>query len=105
MSGWHYERDGQAIYRQSFAIIRAEADLSAFDDAEAEVAVRMIHACGLVEAVRHFRFAPGLVSAAPPPFARGAALQCDAEKVARGGPRAPPSAPPRRWRRRRRRPA
>ena len=51
MSGWHYERDGQAIYRQSFAIIRAEADLSAFDDAEAEVAVRMIHACGLVEAV------------------------------------------------------
>ena len=66
MSGWHYERDGQAIYRQSFAIIRAEADLSAFDDAEAEVAVRMIHACGLVEAVRHFRFAPGLVSAAAP---------------------------------------
>ena len=88
MSGWHYERDGQAIYRQSFAIIRAEADLSAFDDAEAEVAVRMIHACGLVEAVRHFRFAPGLVSAARAALAGGAAILCDAEMAARGVTRA-----------------
>lgn len=88
MSGWHYERDGQTIYRQSFAIIRAEADLSAFDDAEAEVAVRMIHACGLVEAVHHFRFARGLVSAARAALAGGAAILCDAEMVARGVTRA-----------------
>ena len=45
-----YIRDGAAIYQKSFAIIRAEADLSGFSAEEAEVAVRMIHACGQVEA-------------------------------------------------------
>src|SRR5690606_24859108 len=44
-----YIRDGTAIYEKSFAIIRAEADLSRFSAGEADIAVRMIHACGLVE--------------------------------------------------------
>ena len=44
-----YETDGAAIYRQSFAIIRAEAELARFDAEEEPVAVRMIHACGMVE--------------------------------------------------------
>ena len=48
-----YLRDGAAIYERSFAIIRAEADLSRFTPEEADVAVRMIHACGQVEAARH----------------------------------------------------
>ena len=59
-----YIRDGEAIYRRSFAIIRAEADLARFSPEEAEVAVRMIHACGLVEAAAAIRFAPGFVAAA-----------------------------------------
>jgi precorrin-8X/cobalt-precorrin-8 methylmutase len=51
-----YLRDGRLIYEQSFAIIRAEADLSRFTEMESEVAVRMIHACGMVESARHFVF-------------------------------------------------
>jgi precorrin-8X/cobalt-precorrin-8 methylmutase len=83
-----YIRDGDAIYERSFAIIRAEADLARFSPEEAEVAVRMIHACGLVEAARHIVFAPGLVAAARAALARGAAILCDAEMVAHGISRA-----------------
>ena len=53
-----YLRDGTAIYERSFAIIRAEADLSRFSAEEADVAVRMIHACGAVEAAQHIVFGP-----------------------------------------------
>ena len=59
-----YLRDGTAIYERSFAIIRAEADLARFSPEEAEVAVRMIHACGQVDIAEHIRFSPGLVTAA-----------------------------------------
>jgi len=59
-----YLRDGTAIYERSFAIIRAEADLSRFSAEEADVAVRMIHACGAVEAAQHIVFGPDLVAAA-----------------------------------------
>ena len=59
-----YLRDGTLIYEQSFAIIRAEADLSRFSDEEADVAVRMVHACGMVEAAAQFVFAAGVVTAA-----------------------------------------
>ena len=64
MTQYDYIRDGQEIYRQSFATIRAEADLSRFSAAEAELAVRMIHACGMVDAARYFHFAPGFVEVA-----------------------------------------
>lgn len=83
-----YIRDGAAIYARSFAIIRAEADLSRFDPDEAEVAVRMIHACGLVEAAAAFRFAPGFVAAARGALRAGAPILCDAEMVAHGVTRA-----------------
>ena len=83
-----YIRDGDAIYERSFAIIRAEADLSRFTAAEAEVAVRMIHACGQVEAARHFAFSPGFVEAARAALAAGAPVFCDAEMVAHGVTRA-----------------
>ena len=59
-----YLRDGTAIYERSFAIIRAEADLSRFSAEEADVAVRMIHACGQVDMARHIVFGGGLVAAA-----------------------------------------
>lgn len=83
-----YIRDGTAIYERSFAIIRAEADLSRFAPEEAEVAVRMIHACGLVPAAEWFRFSPGFVMAARSALAAGAAVLCDAEMVAHGVTRA-----------------
>ena len=87
MSG-DYIRDGTAIYERSFAIIRAEADLSRFVTEEAEVAVRMIHACGVVEAAEWFRFSPGFVAAARGALAAGAPILCDAEMVAHGVTRA-----------------
>ena len=83
-----YLRDGAAIYERSFAIIRAEADLSRFGAEEAEVAVRMIHACGQVTAAERIEFAPGLVAAARGALIRGAPILCDAEMVAHGVTRA-----------------
>ena len=83
-----YLRDGNAIYQRSFAIIRAEADLSRFSADEAEVVVRMIHACGLVEAAKHIVFGHGLVAAARAALAHGAPILCDAEMVAHGITRA-----------------
>jgi precorrin-8X/cobalt-precorrin-8 methylmutase len=83
-----YLRDGAAIYQRSFATIRAEADLSRFSADEAEVAVRMIHACGLVEAAEHIVFGQGLAAAARLALANGAPIFCDAEMVAHGITRA-----------------
>ncbi|NMN58158.1 precorrin-8X/cobalt-precorrin-8 methylmutase [Xanthobacter sp. SG618] len=83
-----YVRDGTAIYERSFAIIRAEADLSRFSPEEEDVAVRMIHACGLVEAARDFVFGPGSVAAARAALQAGAPILCDAQMVAHGITRA-----------------
>jgi precorrin-8X/cobalt-precorrin-8 methylmutase len=83
-----YLRDGAAIYERSFAIIRAEADLSRFTVEEAEVAVRMIHACGQVDVGRHIVFGGGLVVAARSALGAGAPICCDAEMVAHGITRA-----------------
>jgi precorrin-8X/cobalt-precorrin-8 methylmutase len=83
-----YIRDGAAIYERSFAIIRAEADLTRFAPDEAEIAVRMIHACGQVTAAERIEFAPGLVAAARGALLRGAPILCDAEMVAHGITRA-----------------
>jgi len=85
---YDYVRDGTGIYERSFAIIRAEADLSAFSEDEADVAVRMIHACGSVEAAAAIAFAPGAVAAGRAALATGAPILCDAEMVARGVTRA-----------------
>jgi precorrin-8X/cobalt-precorrin-8 methylmutase len=79
-----YLRDGTEIYQRSFAIIRAETDLSSFSTEEAEVAVRMIHACGLVEAGKHIVFGAGLVTAARSALQAGAPILCDSEMVAHG---------------------
>ena len=84
MHHYDYIKDGDAIYRQSFAIIREEADLSGFSADEAELAIRMIHAAGSVEAAQHFEFGPGFVTAARAALAAGAPIFCDAEMVARG---------------------
>ena len=84
MTDYDYIKDGTAIYERSFAIIRSEADLSRFSEAEADVAVRMIHAAGLVEAAAHFHFSPDFVASARAALKAGAPIFCDAEMVSRG---------------------
>ena len=83
-----YLRDGAAIYERSFAIIRAEADLSRFTPEEADIAVRMIHAAGQVEIAMLIEFAPGFVAAARAALKRNAPILCDSEMVAHGITRA-----------------
>ncbi len=79
-----YERDGAAIYAQSFATIRAEADLSGLSPAEARVAVRVIHACGMVEITRDLAFSADFATAARAALLAGAPVLCDAKMVAHG---------------------
>lgn len=83
-----YETDGATIYRQSFATIRNEADLSCFTAEEEPVVVRMIHAAGLIGLERHIRFTPGMVLAARKALAGGAPILCDARMVSEGITRA-----------------
>src|SRR6478736_2951432 len=79
-----YIRDGAEIYRQSFATIRAEADLSAFPEGVSQAVVRMIHASGQVDLVDDVAFTPGVVKAARAALADGAPILCDAQMVAAG---------------------
>lgn len=79
-----YIRDGAEIYRQSFATIRAEADLSRFPADVAQAVVRMIHACGQVDLTTDVAFSPGVVSAARTALRDGAPILCDATMVASG---------------------
>jgi precorrin-8X/cobalt-precorrin-8 methylmutase len=83
-----YLRDGGRIYERSFAIIRAEADLSRFSTEEADVVVRMVHACGCVEMASRIVFAEGLVGAARAALVRGAPILCDSQMVTHGVTRA-----------------
>ena len=79
-----YEKDGAAIYRASFATIRAEAQLARFSPEEEVVAVRMIHASGMVELAPHIRFAPAFAIAARRALEAGAPILCDARMVSEG---------------------
>ncbi|MGY4532310.1 precorrin-8X/cobalt-precorrin-8 methylmutase [Pseudomonas sp. TE3786] len=83
-----YIRDGQEIYRHSFSIIRAEADLSGIPADLEKLAVRVIHACGMVDVVQDLRFSPGAGTAGRTALAGGAAILCDARMVAEGITRA-----------------
>ncbi|MEU2432542.1 precorrin-8X methylmutase [Streptomyces sp. NPDC007861] len=79
-----YEKDGAEIYRRSFATIRAEADLAALPADVSRVAVRMIHACGMVDLVRDLAYSPGVVARARAALRAGAPVLCDAQMVASG---------------------
>ena len=83
-----YETDGGAIYKKSFATIRAEADLARFAADEEPVVVRMIHAAGMVGLERSIRFTPGMARAAREALAAGAPILCDARMVSEGITRA-----------------
>jgi len=83
-----YETDGAAIYRASFATIRAEADLARFSPEEEVVAVRMIHAAGMVDLAASIRFSPGFATVARRALQHGASILCDARMVSEGITRA-----------------
>lgn len=83
-----YIRDGAEIYRRSFAIIRAEADLARFSAAEARVAVRIVHACGRVEAAQDLVFSSTFAAAARAALLGAKPILCDTRMVAEGITRA-----------------
>ncbi len=83
-----YIKDGSEIYRRSFAIIRAEAELARFTAAEERIAVRMIHACGMVELARDIVFHPDFAAAASEALQAGAPILCDSNMVVNGITRA-----------------
>lgn len=87
-SGTPYLRDGAAIYRRSFATIRAEADLAAFDPVVARVVVRMIHACGMVDLTEDVAASLSFGTAAEEALRAGAPILCDSAMVAAGITRA-----------------
>jgi precorrin-8X/cobalt-precorrin-8 methylmutase len=88
MSPRAYIRDGAEIYRRSFAIIRAESDLARFNKSEERVAVRIIHACGLVEVARDIVMSPAFADNARWALIGGAPILCDSKMVANGITRA-----------------
>lgn len=83
-----YETDGATIYLNSFATIRAEADLARFTPEEEVVVVRMIHAAGMVGLEKFVRFTPGMAIAARAALEGGAPILCDARMVSEGITRA-----------------
>lgn len=79
-----YETDGETIYKGSFATIRAEADLARFHPEHEQIAVRMIHAAGMVDLARHIHFSEGFGDAARGALSNGAPVLCDAYMVSEG---------------------
>ncbi|OBJ73604.1 precorrin-8X methylmutase [Mycobacterium sp. 1274756.6] len=79
-----YLRDAAEIYRQSFATIRAEADLARFPADVARVVVRLIHTCGQVDLVDHIAYTDDVVTRAHAALAAGAPVLCDSSMVAAG---------------------
>jgi precorrin-8X/cobalt-precorrin-8 methylmutase len=84
LSRYNYLRDVAEIYRLSFATIRAEADLARFTRDEEHVAVRMIHACGMVEIAAELVFSKGAVAQARQALQQNAPILCDSKMLARG---------------------
>jgi precorrin-8X/cobalt-precorrin-8 methylmutase len=79
-----YIRDAAEIYRQSFATIRAEADLARFPDDVAQVVVRLIHTCGQVDVTEHVAYTDDVVARTRAALDAGAPVLCDSSMVASG---------------------
>lgn len=88
LSSFDYVRDGAEIYKRSFAIIRSEANLARFSPLEEQVAVRIIHACGMVEVADDIIVSPNFVTAGRSALQKGAPILCDSKMVAYGVTRA-----------------
>ncbi len=85
---YDYSRDGAEIYEKSFSTIRLEADLSGLSEIESRVAVRVIHACGMVDLAGDLQFSSGFADAARDALRAGAPILCDANMIASGITRA-----------------
>lgn len=85
---YDYIQDGAAIYERSFAIIRAESELSRFAGVAERVVVRMIHACGMTDLPRDVEMSADFATAARAALRAGAPILCDAKMVANGVTRA-----------------
>jgi precorrin-8X/cobalt-precorrin-8 methylmutase len=83
-----YLRDPDAIYRESFTIIRREANLSRLPPDIADIAVRLIHACGMIDIVADLAFTPEVAARARAALTTGASILCDSAMVAAGMMRA-----------------
>lgn len=79
-----YKKDAQDIYRESFEIIRAESDLSAFTPDLARVVVRMIHACGMTDLPQYVSASPTAIEVGEQALLAGKPIFCDANMVANG---------------------
>lgn len=79
-----YIRNGDDIYRKSFAIIRAEANLHGLPDELTPVVVRLIHACGMTDIVQDLAASPDAVRAGRSALTAGATIFCDSQMVAQG---------------------
>jgi precorrin-8X/cobalt-precorrin-8 methylmutase len=79
-----YIRDANEIYRNSFAIIRSEANLDALPVDVAKVTVRLIHACGMTDIVTDLGYSPTAVQSGRAALAAGAPILCDCRMVAEG---------------------
>jgi precorrin-8X/cobalt-precorrin-8 methylmutase len=79
-----YLRDAAEIYRQSFAAIRAEADLTRFPADVEQVVVRLIHTCGQVDLAEHVAYTEDVVARAGAALASGAPVLCDSSMVSAG---------------------
>jgi precorrin-8X/cobalt-precorrin-8 methylmutase len=79
-----YVRDGAEIYRRSFAMIRAEANLERFDPVLERVVVRMIHACGMVNLAADVDASPAFATRGEQALIGGAPILCDTQMVASG---------------------
>lgn len=88
MQAYDYIRNGAAIYKRSFATIRAEADLRGFSPEQAQIVVRIIHACGMVDVAQSVAMTEDFVSSARASLKKSCAILCDSEMVAHGITRA-----------------
>ncbi|AVW92280.1 precorrin-8X methylmutase [Celeribacter baekdonensis] len=79
-----YEKDPQSIYAQSFATVRKEARLDRFDAGMERLAIRLIHACGMVEVADRLAFSPGAYAVGHAALMAGAPILCDCEMVGAG---------------------
>ncbi|MEJ8476279.1 precorrin-8X methylmutase [Roseibium algae] len=81
---YSYEHDPAEIYRQSFSLVRVEADLDRLPRDMVPVAIRLIHACGMTDIVDDLMFSADAVATGHEALARGAPVFTDVEMVAHG---------------------
>ena len=82
--GLRYERDPHEIYRQSFATVRAEARLDHLPADLQDVAIRLVHSCGMTDVPNRLAWSDGVAASARAALASGAPILCDCEMVASG---------------------